>query len=40
MEIGRINHNINKNLIRAIAKTVESYYNGLKFQQLEIENAN
>lgn len=39
MEIGGINHDINKNRVRAIAKAGESYYNGLKIEQSEIENA-
>lgn len=39
MEIGGINHNINKNRVRAIAKAGESYYNGLKIEQAEIDNA-
>jgi D-amino-acid dehydrogenase len=39
MEIGGINHDISKNRVRAIAKAGESYYNGLKINQEEIDNA-
>ena len=39
MEIGGINHNIRKNRVRAIAKASESYYNGLKIEQTEIDKA-
>ncbi len=39
MEMGGINHDINLNRVRAIAKAGESYYNGLKIEQKEIEMA-
>lgn len=39
MEIGGINHDISKNRVRAIAKAGETYYNGLKIKQDEIDNA-
>jgi D-amino-acid dehydrogenase len=39
MEIGGINHKINKNRVHAIANAGESYYNGLEIHQSEIENA-
>ena len=39
MEIGGINHDISANRVSSIAKAGESYYNGLKIEQLEIDNA-
>lgn len=39
MEIGGINHKINPVRVSAIAKAGEDYYNGLKIQQEEKDNA-
>ncbi|AXT21137.1 FAD-dependent oxidoreductase [Flavobacteriaceae bacterium AU392] len=39
MEIGGINHNININRVRAIAKASEAYYKGLIIEQSEIDMA-
>ena len=39
MEIGGINHDINVNRVKAIAKASESFYNGLKIEQEEIDSA-
>jgi len=39
MEIGGIDHNINPMRVKAIAKAAEKYYNGLKIEQAEIEDA-
>lgn len=39
MEIGGINHNININRVRAIAKASEAYYKGLTIERSEIDTA-
>lgn len=39
MEIGGINHTINKTRVNAIAKAGEHYYKGLKIQQKELDTA-
>ncbi|TVZ55857.1 D-amino-acid dehydrogenase [Lutibacter sp. Hel_I_33_5] len=39
MEIGGINHNVNAKRVHAIARAGENYYNGLKINQQEKENA-
>ncbi|PTX63026.1 D-amino-acid dehydrogenase [Kordia periserrulae] len=39
MELGGINHNINKIRVNAIAKAAETFYNGLKIPKTSIENA-
>lgn len=40
MEIGDINHKININRVKTIAKAGEQYYDGLKINQKDINNAN
>ncbi len=39
MEIGGINHDISENRVKAIARASESFYKGLKIEQVEIDNA-
>jgi len=39
MEIGGINHDINKKRVQAIVKAGESYYNGLKIEQDAMDKA-
>ncbi|MEM6720857.1 MAG: FAD-dependent oxidoreductase [Bacteroidota bacterium] len=39
MEIGGINHNINKTRVKAIAKAAETFYNGLKIPEMAIQDA-
>ena len=39
MEVDIINHNINPVRVNAIAKAASKYYNGLKIDQLDIDNA-
>lgn len=39
MEIAGINHKINPVRVKAIAKASESYYNGLKIEQSELDSA-
>ena len=39
MEVDKINHKINPVRVNAIAKAAEKYYNGLKIEQSDINNA-
>ena len=39
MEIGGINHDVSKKRVKAIARASESFYNGLKIEPKEIDNA-
>ncbi|MCL7754015.1 FAD-dependent oxidoreductase [Polaribacter sp. Z022] len=39
MEVDKINHKVNPVRVNAIAKAAEKYYNGLKIEQSEIDNA-
>lgn len=39
MEVDKINHKINPVRVNAIAKAAEKYYNGLKIEQSDIDNA-